>query len=70
LILYILLSLNITIMSIFFIIIKYYIDNKINKLKYCLNNKKNKKTIQYKRRQKNSRPISTGETQPEHYCII
>ena len=50
-------------MTIFFIIIKYYIDDKIIKLKYCLSNKK---TIQNKRPQKSSRPISTGETQPAH----
>ena len=54
-------------MTIFFIIIKYYIDDKIIKLKYCLSNKKNKKTIQYEKRKKNQRPISTGETQPEHH---
>ena len=61
-------------MTIFFIIIKYYIDNKITKLKYCLINKKNKKIIEYKtqnkRQQKNSRPVSTGETQPEVRCIM
>ena len=65
--LYILLSLNLTIMTIFFIIIKCYIDDKIIKLKYCL---KNKKTIQNKRPQKYPRPVSTGETQPEFSVSI
>jgi hypothetical protein len=59
-------------MTIFFIIIKCYIDDKIIKLKYCL---KNKKTIQdkrpqNKRPQKYPRPVSTGETQPERYVRI
>lgn len=53
-------------MTIFFIIIKYYIDDKIIKLKYCLSNKK---TIQNKRPQ-NKRPVSTGETQPEYSCKV
>ncbi len=69
-ILYIFLGLNATIVTIFFIIIKYYIDDKIIKLKYCLTSKKNKKTIQDKKLKKNSRPTFTGETQPEKICYI